>query len=370
MHLLIWTLFVLYIMYLVLERRRSHKNRQTLTHVIHVNGTRGKSSVCRLITAGLQGNGFRVLCKTTGTDPLYLLPDGKQEAIHRIAPSNIKEQIKVLSRAARERADVLVIECMAIDPTLQQLSQDTILQADIGVITNVRLDHKEIMGQTLSDIARSLSNTVPNKGILFTAEETMTTELEAACQRRNCTFIRTSPKEGDPTFDFPENIALAAAVCEHLGVQRDAALSAMGEYVPDPYALQIHPWGEGVFINALSANDPDSTEQIYRKMQAQFHPNKCIFLHNGRSDRPKRNVDMAKLCLKLQPQEVWLIGDGKYLLRHTLSKGGYKGVLRILSWDTVPHNSESECMLFAAGNLQGQGRKLLHRFQSNSPCKD
>ena len=36
---------------------------------IHVNGTRGKSSVTRLIAAGLRAGGKRTFAKTTGTAP-------------------------------------------------------------------------------------------------------------------------------------------------------------------------------------------------------------------------------------------------------------------------------------------------------------
>ena len=52
-----------------LEGRAAAKSRAALRHVVHVNGTRGKSTVCRLIDAGLRAGGVRVFCKTTGTDP-------------------------------------------------------------------------------------------------------------------------------------------------------------------------------------------------------------------------------------------------------------------------------------------------------------
>ena len=41
---------------------------------IHVNGTRGKSSVTRLIAAGLSASGLRTYAKTTGTRPRLILP--------------------------------------------------------------------------------------------------------------------------------------------------------------------------------------------------------------------------------------------------------------------------------------------------------
>ena len=43
---------------------------RSLSHIplrIHVNGTRGKSSVTRLVAAGLREGGLRTFAKTTGT---------------------------------------------------------------------------------------------------------------------------------------------------------------------------------------------------------------------------------------------------------------------------------------------------------------
>ena len=43
--------------YLALEQRRALRSRKQLQHVIHVNGIRGKSTVTRLIDAGLRAGG-------------------------------------------------------------------------------------------------------------------------------------------------------------------------------------------------------------------------------------------------------------------------------------------------------------------------
>ena len=135
---------------LIAERIRARRDRARLEHVIHVNGTRGKSTVTRLIAAGLRAGGWRTACKTTGTDPIYSGVDGSERLIRRIAPSNIREQLRILHRAAGESAQILVAECMAVQPELQRVAQQEMLLADIGVITNVRLDHTDVMGGTLS----------------------------------------------------------------------------------------------------------------------------------------------------------------------------------------------------------------------------
>lgn len=46
-----------------------------------------------------------------------------------------------------------MIECMALQPEYQRCAQHRILQADVGVITNVRHDHADVMGDSLPEIA-------------------------------------------------------------------------------------------------------------------------------------------------------------------------------------------------------------------------
>ena len=177
---LLGALFSLYLLYLLWEAHAVRVARKKLAHVVHVNGTRGKSTVSRLIEAGLREGGMRVFCKTTGTDPMTIDVNGREEPIRRRGKANIKEQIAILRRAAAQDAQVLVVECMAITPEFQQASQRDILRADIGVITNVRRDHTDVMGDTLPQIAEALCHTVPRGGVLLTAETVMVEQLKTA----------------------------------------------------------------------------------------------------------------------------------------------------------------------------------------------
>src|SRR5215510_904106 len=86
---------------------------------IHVNGTRGKSSVTRLIAAGLREGGLVTCAKTTGTLARMILPNGREVPIFRPAGANVIEQKRIVAAAAAHGADALVIECMALQPELQ-----------------------------------------------------------------------------------------------------------------------------------------------------------------------------------------------------------------------------------------------------------
>ena len=103
---------------------------------IHVNGTRGKSSVTRLIAAGLRAGGKRTFAKTTGTAPRVIDAQGIDRIIHRLRKPSIGEQVRLLKYFSDENADVVVMECMAVQPQYQWISEHQMVISDIGVITN------------------------------------------------------------------------------------------------------------------------------------------------------------------------------------------------------------------------------------------
>ena len=102
-------LAVLWLLLLVFESYRARRARASIPHVVHVNGTRGKSTVSRLIDAGLRAGGLRVFCKTTGTDPMTIDVNDKEEPVLRKGGTNIREQLTILRHAAGQKADVLVV---------------------------------------------------------------------------------------------------------------------------------------------------------------------------------------------------------------------------------------------------------------------
>ena len=50
---------------------------------IHVAGTRGKSSVTRLVAGGLRQSGIRTVAKTTGSLPCFISTDGRDTRTRR-----------------------------------------------------------------------------------------------------------------------------------------------------------------------------------------------------------------------------------------------------------------------------------------------
>mgnify|MGYP001305963822 CR=1 FL=1 len=150
-----------------------------------MNGTRGKSSVTRLIAAGLREAGIRTFAKTTGTAPRVIDAEGNDRIIHRLRSASIGEQVRLMRFFAQEKSDAVVMECMAVQPDYQWVSEHKIIQSNYGVITNVRADHLEEMGYSLNHIANSLSNTIPCNQKFFTSETDFLKVLEDKAKKNN-----------------------------------------------------------------------------------------------------------------------------------------------------------------------------------------
>ncbi|MBT7617414.1 MAG: poly-gamma-glutamate synthase PgsB [Calditrichaeota bacterium] len=276
---------------------------------IHVNGSRGKSSVTRLIAAGLRAGGKRAVAKTTGTLPRIIDPLGREISIKRNQPANIIEQTKILRYIDKMfKPEILVIECMAVLPEYQWFCENKIVQSQIGVITNARLDHTNEMGKFREQIARSLSNTVPENGVLYTSEKTNLKVLKDIGKSKGTEVTRYGgqgiTREELNRFSYiehPANIGLSLAVCEKVGVDRNTALEGMYQATPDAGALRIAMCQEGskeiLFANAMAANDPESSLAIFNEIQERFNPlGKVILLLHSRSDRQDRSLQLIEMA--------------------------------------------------------------------------
>lgn len=370
---------------LVAERVWHQRARSRIPIVVHVNGTRGKSSVTRLIAAGLREGGMLTWAKVTGTLPRLVDEHGEDRPIVRHAASSIGEQRAVIAAASRRGVQALVIECMALKPEYQRVSEEGLLQATVGVITNIRPDHIEVFGSDPSSMLDGLARTIPRGKILFTAERALHVPLHQAAQRRRTTCVLTDPESvsGETLrrfsyYEHAENVALALAVCEHLGVARRVALEGMLRCPPDVGALRPITWHENgrsvLFFNAMAANDPHSTAQLYRELVTRRPvtpaEGRCVVV-NTRQDRPARTRQMAQLIVTLDADQVYVVGSGAQQFRdQALAQGCPAARLTLLVEAAAPdmaqqllERAQPRLVVFAMGNIAGPGLALAEELE-------
>ncbi|MBN1425780.1 poly-gamma-glutamate synthase PgsB [Candidatus Fermentibacteria bacterium] len=369
----------------IIEHRR---HRQALARIpirIHVNGTRGKSSVTRLIAAGLRAGGIRTIAKTTGSAARLIWENGRETPVVRHGPPSVREQIKVIIRAATRDVQALVLECMAVQPEYQRFTEHLVVKATHGVITNAREDHLDVMGPTVEDVAWALSNTMPKRAKAFTAEHKMIHPFQQTAAARETTLTVTQPAEADVEaakgfsyLEHPENIALALAVCQSLGIDRETALHGMWEARPDIGALQA--WEIAFFekrlffVNALAANDPESTLLACERARHSVpSTDKTIVLFNNRGDRLSRAQQFGKFIATRWPSDhCVLIGQLTKAVEDQAIREGLDAERITNLGDASPAEvfekvlalTPSTALVVAVGNIVGLGEEVASYFQN------
>jgi gamma-polyglutamate synthase len=363
---------------------RSHQfNLKKLRVRIHVNGTRGKSSVTRLIAGGLRGGGLKVFAKTTGTKPRMIFVDGSEIPVLRVGKANIIEQKRIVARAGREDAEYFVTECMGVQPPLQTILEKKFIKSHVGVITNARGDHLDEMGPTLACVAASLCNSIPTNGHLFTAEETYLDIIQARAAMLNTQVHKSDPKSisdsdmrGFTYLEHKDNVALALSVCQHLGVSKENALRGMQQANADPGVLRrykIETNGKSIeFVNAFAANDPDSYKIIWDMLRIHREPDKIlIVLLNSRKDRIQRSEQMGEfIATELDADHFVITGELTHaLVARSISCGlphdkiddlGSKSLETI--FNRIVSLTEKKSLVFGIGNVVGFGEEIVNHF--------
>lgn len=366
---------------LILHRRR-------LTRIpirIHVNGTRGKTSVTRLIAAGLREAGVRCVAKTTGTVPRFILPNGREVPVYRPGGANVIEQKQAVTMAAAQRAEALVVECMALQPSLQWLSESKLIRATHGAITNARPDHLDVMGPAEEDVAHALAGTVPVDGVFLTAERKHRAFFQQVAEERGSRFraaedisrpLTTEDVAGFPYLEHQDNVELALAVCEEIGIDNETALRGMWRAKPDPGAMtetRVEFFGRHViFVNGFAANDPISTRYIWEQsLRRHRELKRRIAVFNCRSDRADRSEQLAESYAGwTQADEVVLLGTGQYIFARAAVKSGLDPTRLVFVDRDHPADifeillglSESSALVMGLGNIAGPGLALAEYF--------
>ena len=305
---------------------------------IHVNGIRGKSTVTRIIAGMLREADYVTIGKSTGTFAAVINRDGDDEPIARKGAPTILEQIDIVDEYVTPEVDALVIECMALKPAYQYTSENMIVHSNIGVLTNVREDHQDVMGETLEEICVSLLSTCPRDGILITSEQNPDIQkvmIETAAQRGTHVIVADPEWVSDEElqrFDyiaFKENVAIGVALARILGIPHDLAMKGMVDAAPDPGVLRMKELEIGgkrvTWANLFAVNDRESMSVAMEKLVPFMSEDTItVGILNNRSDRERRAIQFADVAVQdLDFDRLVTFGAYESLVTSRLIENGY-----------------------------------------------
>jgi gamma-polyglutamate synthase len=371
--------------YLVVEVIRLDRNRRAIPLRIAVTGTRGKTSVARLLASVLREDGRGVLAKTTGSEARYVLPDGSEEEVLRLGSPSIIEQKRLLAMGARMGVDVVVAEIMSVHAENHQVEAQRILKPHLVLVTNFRVDHVEAQGSTREDVAAILALDVPPGSMALVPEKEWEDRFASLVVERGGDVSAVpagvaSPPQG--CGEFNSNLDLVWEAARSLGVEDRVIREGICRSRGDLGALQAwrYPDGEGgarwIVVNAFAANDPESTLRIQDRVMAGegLTPERCFGLLSLRSDRGDRTALWAE-ALKAGALEgfgrLFVTGLHAHALRHRLRSHPEWGRIEVLS-PTHPQDlmrrilergGGQRGLVFGFGNIGGLGESLVRHWR-------
>ncbi len=373
---------VSFLSYLVVERLVLDKFRCAIPMVIAVTGTRGKSSVVRMLASILREDGRDVLAKTTGSEAQFIYPDGTVQDVPRRGIVSILEQKDLLKKAARLHVDCLVVEIMSIRPENHFVESQQILHPDIVVVTNVRRDHVDAMGETEGEIARVLWNTIPASSSAYVLEQYLPLfdPLILTGPRPGTVAVRRGNADplmamlgGLQRMEFGENLDLVATICRSLGIAD--RIVALGILKAQSDIGKFGIWSSKIggkriyFVNAFAANDPESTLELIMKTRELLGSkiSKFTGVLNLRGDRPDRTLQWIEALndgMSARFERIYALGGHATVVKRRvvssqiISKRSPAEITRLIASEM-----ENDGVLFGFGNIGGDGKKLVEYWR-------
>jgi poly-gamma-glutamate synthase PgsB/CapB len=381
-------LAALFLLGLALERARLDRRRARVKLRVCVTGTRGKSTVTRLVASIVRESGRRVLAKTTGSRPVLLLPDGGEQEIVRTGPPTVLEQKRVLALAEKLGAEAVVVEMMSVRPEYLEVESNRIFKPGLVLLTNVRLDHEEEMGGTKDRVAASLAAAIPEGGTVLLPEEERHPIFDRRAKERRAVLAAVPRKAGEdeagPSLAaplFPEHERLALAAAEALGIDGETARRGLSLASEDsgrlaayaiPSPLSGSTW---VFVNAFAANEPESTALALSALEARnpTWPAFRVALLALRPDRPARTKQWLRALGEgffAEFSELVIVGEGaaaaaRAVRRRSAGRPAVSAVASKKPEDVMarlwPLTSE-EGLVAGLGNFVGLGAALTESW--------
>lgn len=229
--------------------------------VVHVTGTKGKGSVCALIEAALDAAGIRVgryasphvnsICERISIRGRNIGEDALSGALERAL--NARDEACAADSPARDAtwfdamtaAAFLVfaqenIEWAVVEVGLGgRLDSTNVADGTISVITNIALEHTEVLGNSLVQIAREKGGIIKHGAIVVSGvpqDCEPHTALLSIVQNQQATLVTVAPQRGTTR----QNIEIAGTVLDGLGKLgvRDNATAPVGRHLLGKKSVQ------------------------------------------------------------------------------------------------------------------------------------
>ena len=368
---LVLFLFILIIILGILENYVHQKHILNIPLRILVNGTRGKTSVTKMLVEVLNENGIKTMGKTSGSQPNYIYPDGKVEIQKRKHKARIIETIPFFTKASSIKVECVVVEDMALISENQKIYSQKLVKPTHLIITNSFVDHIAEIGSTTRETVWTLSQSIINNCQLFVCEDYYNS-FKCKLHQVNKEFSKEEIEEiklklKPSLIDLHiNNVLLVLSLCKTLNIEEKSVLEAISKTSGDIGLLKCYELKNKAeaYFN-FSINDLHSMQENLNREELKKYE-KIIIIFNNRKEREYRIITMKKLILnnKSKIEKVYCIGDyPRKVQRYLLNKTKIPcEAITIQDLNKIMNEKSNEVAFVCLGNIIGAGIALIESF--------
>ncbi len=334
------TILILVLALLIIETLVIRRKVNALDIRVHVNGTRGKSTVTRYVAAGLRASGISTWGKITGVVPSIIETDGTLKTINRRGGARVQEQFKIIRLAVQNRVEHMVLECMSIRPELQIL-ESRVFRPHVYVLTNVFDDHRESLGDDFDTQARAICSAIPADSLVVTSPGKHLPILKDTINDADSRIFVAGDLTDDlirrlPVGTHAANVSLALTVCDACAVSKDRALEAiLSEAGREATQISEATDHNVLFADGFAVNDVPSAESFIDYWRDRYsQAESLVVIFNSRADRPLRSEAFARyLPTRNDIGRIIVTGTHAPYMHRALTKAGFPES-RISCWSS------------------------------------
>ena len=281
------------------ELLRGYRHRKNLERVetrIVVSGIRGKSSTARRLDNIFNERGYDTFTKITGNRP-YLVHNGEVHPIQRGGPRvTLYENISLINEFfpemdAYQPEDFGVFENQGITEYTTRFINRRLVKPQVVLLTNIRQDHIDTLGETRADIARSFARSIPSDTHVVSGEQhpVLHEYLTESIERRGATIEQVEIPERHEGMIGAETVHAIDAVLDAVD-EKPLPDGKMEEYLEETQPeWKLVP--KGRIFNASQVNDVESTEMVRNALAGDGKVLPFVYL---RWDRRGRTASFAR----------------------------------------------------------------------------
>lgn len=381
----------LFLIYLAAESIVFNRRLKRIPIRITVSGTRGKTSIVRTLASVFRAHGIKVLAKTTGSEAMYILPDGSLEKIRRKGLTTILEQKQLIAKAVNLDVECMITEIMSIHPDNHKVETRKLTKPGLTILSNFRADHIDIVGESTRDISELFVNDIFPGSKVIIPENEINEYIRKGIQQNGAGLITAKTGISDE-LDLPEpiyqqqiqaNLDTVVTTARYHGIPDEIIIRGVLDARLDIGQLGIFrfdcPDRKVWFVNAFAANDPVSTLLLIQKTREILAPEipgtlEIIGLLALRSDRGERSRQWLN----------YLKSDGKDLFNRIYVSGIHSRIFtrRLKNCERITNqnpemitshiieSTNDSVIVFGIVNIHGLGTELIDYWKTRQPITD